>query len=718
MYQVNLGNKILYYPANEEFAIYDTELTEDIGIAGEFTFKVPPTNLLYSELSTGKLITILKDKKEFWRGEIRDITVDFAKIATVYVVEDVAWLGDEFIPPAKITTQTCKQRLDAVIQTYNSTRSVERQFRSGSVYNGTAKCNWKTEYEWSILDSIRKCICRDDYYIKVRRTVESGNTVRYIDIVRLQEYGKSTSQPIEYGYNLLDYVKESDYGNLTNVLTPYGDELEDSEVYDDYSERLQGNTISNAASINTYGRHAKAVVFDGVSNASTLNNLAASYLSRYSQPQLTMEVKAVDLSVIDNIQDIAIGDKVRVIAKPFAVDQELYLTEIVRDLQNVDKNTLTLSGHVTRKTLTNQMMQATDAIEELPSEWDLLKAAKKNALQMLLDETQGGHVVYEYDETNSYIVAINICDQPTIDSSTKRWRWSQNGFGYMERKNTGQSWPKEADVKAAITMDGAIVADFITSGALNAKIITAGILKDKNETFSLNMETGALTMNSGTFKGTLSGATGTFAGSLNAATGSFKGSLNAATGTFSGSLNAATGTLTDGVGTLSLSGGDLHMRNGNSGGPGVFASKTDSPYYSCWGSVNSAAQDSDSAGGYIETSTKNIVQAGIDVSDMRLKEDIKDIDKDFAQALIMGIQPKTFHYKDGNNLPAELQFGVIAQEIQSIEEEYGITEENRLCYEQNDGMLAVQYKQLIAPMIKVIQNLQEQINELKGEKNG
>lgn len=514
MYQVNLGNKILYYPANEEFAIYDTELTEDIGIAGEFTFKVPPTNLLYGELSMGKLITILKDKKEFWRGEIRDITVDFVKIATVYVVEDVAWLGDEFIPPAKITTQTYKQRLDAVIQTYNSTRPVERQFRSGSVYNGTAKCNWTTEYEWSILDSIRKCICRDDYYIKIRRTVESGITVRYIDIVRLQEYGKSTSQPIEYGYNLLDYVKESDYGNLTNVLTPYGDELEDSEVYDDYSERLQGDTISNAASINTYGRHAKAVVFDGVTNATTLNNLAASYLSRYSQPQLTMEVKAVDLSVIDNIQDIAIGDKVRIIAKPFAVDQELYLTEIVRDLQNVDKNTLTLSGHVTRKTLTNQMMQATDAIEELPSEWDLLKAAKKNALALLLDETQGGHVVYEYDESNSYIVAINICDRPTIDASTKRWKWGQNGLGYLERPNTSTAWPTGANIKTAMTADGAIVADMITSGALNANIITAGILKDKAGIFSLNMTTGTLTMNNGTFKGALSGATGSFSGSV------------------------------------------------------------------------------------------------------------------------------------------------------------------------------------------------------------
>ena len=514
MYQVNLGNKILYYPANEEFAIYDTQLTEDIGIAGEFTFKVPPTNLLYNELSTGKLVTIIKDKKEFWRGEIKDITIDFAKVASVYVVEDVAWLGDEFIPPAQITNQTYKQRLDAVIATYNSTRPVERQFRSGSVYNGTAKCNWTTEYEWSILDSIRKCICRDDYYVKVRRTVESGNTVRYIDIVRLQEYGKSTTQPIEYGYNLLDYVKESDYGNLTNVLTPYGDELEDKEVYTDYSERLQGDTISNNASINAYGRHAKAVVFDGVTNLSTLNNLAASYLSRYCQPQLTMEVKAIDLSVIDNIQDIAIGDKVRVIAKPYAVDQELYLTELVRDLQNADKNTLTLSGHVTRKTLTNQMMQATDAIEELPSEWDLLKAAKKNALQMLLDETQGGHVVYEYDESNSYIVAINICDRPTIDASTKRWKWGQNGLGYLERPNTSAEWPTDSNIKAAMTADGSIVADRVDTGNLTAAVITTGTLKDKMGIFSLNMDTGVLEMNDGTFKGALSSATGSFAGSV------------------------------------------------------------------------------------------------------------------------------------------------------------------------------------------------------------
>lgn len=481
MYQVNIGDKILYYPGSEDAQIYDTELNEEIGLAGEFKFKVPPDNPAYSELSTGKLVTIYKNKEEFWRGEIRDIKVDFAKIADVYVVEDLAWLADEFIAPNKITDQSYAQRFQAVITTYNSTRPAERQFVAGYITNVTSSgtCNWTTEYEWSILESLRECICNavtETGYIRVRRQKENGVVKRYIDIVRLSDYGVASDQPIEYGYNLLDYVKDSDYGNLTNVLTPYGDELEDQEVYEDYAQRLQGNTIQNTASINAYGRHAKAVIFNGVNTAASLNALAASYLSRYCQPQLTMEVQAVDLAEIETAEEIRIGDSVRIVAKPFAIDQRLYLTQIKRDIQNIDRNTITMSGHVmTGRTLTSQLASTAKAVEEIPPESSILKAAKKNALAMLLDETQGGHVVFEYDSSNKYIEAINICDAKTIAGSTKRWRWSQNGFGYMERSNTSAAW-SGATAKIAITMAGEIVADYITTGLMSADRMRGGTL--------------------------------------------------------------------------------------------------------------------------------------------------------------------------------------------------------------------------------------------------
>ena len=666
MYQVNLGTKVLYYPASDDAAIYDTDWTEDIGQAGEFSFKVPPSNPLYAELTQGALVTILKNNVEVWRGEIREISKDFANIAQVYCVEDLVWLADEFLTPASITNETYAQRFQAAIAAYNLNRPAERQFLVGVITNvtDTSNCNWVTEYDQSILEDLRNCICKDDGYIRVRRVTSGGTVNRYIDIVRLQDYGVMATQPIEYGYNLLDYVKESDYGNLTNVLTPYGDEL-DTEIYDGYNQRLQGTTITEATSVSVYGRKEKAVVFDGVTDLTQLNALASAYLTRYSQPQLTMEVSAVDLADIDGVAEIHIGDSVRVIAPPFAVDQWLYLTEIKRDIQNIDKNTITLSGHVqTRRTLTEQSIGTAEAVKNLPSKSSILDAAFKNVIA-LLNGVEGGYVTFETDGTD-HITEIRIANNMDFEQATNCWRWNMGGLAHMHRTVPTDDW----QVNVAMDMTGQVSADFIKTGELIAN----------NGVFELNMATGQVTMQNGSFSGT---------------------------------LDAARGTMSDGVGTLSLSGGDLYMKNRQSGGPGIFASKEGTNYYSCWGAVNSAARTNSQ---YLEVPTYDVIVAGDNASDERLKTDIDDIDADMAKKLIFGIKPKKFRFERN---PQELQFGVIAQEINTIIDDLGIDKKNRLCYEREmDGMYAVDYKQLIAPIIKVIQEQQKEINMLKGENNG
>ena len=662
MYQVNLGAKVLYYPASEDAVIYDTEWTEDIGQAGEFSFKVPPQNPLYAELTQGALVTILKNNVEVWRGEIREITKDFANIADVYCLEDLAWLADEFLTPAAITNETYAQRFQAAISAYNLNRPAERQFIVGIITNvtDTSNCNWVTEYDQSILDDLRNCICKDDGYIRVRRVVSGGTVNRYIDIVRLEDYGVMASQPIEYGYNLLDYVKESDYGNLTNVLTPYGAEL-DAEVYDGYNQRLQGTTITESSSVSVYGRHSKAVIFDGVDDVDQLNALASAYLTRYSQPQLTMEVQAVDLADIDGIAEIQIGDSVRIIAPPFAVDQWLYLTEIRRDIQNIDKNTITLSGHVqSRRTLTEQSIGTAEAVKNLPSKSSILDAAFKNVLA-LLNGVEGGYVTFETDGSD-HITEIRIANNMDFEQATNCWRWNMGGLAHMSRTYPTDNW----QVNVAMDMTGQVSADFIKTGELIAN----------NGVYELDMSTGYVKMQSGEF---------------------------------AGRLNAASGTMSDGTGTLSLSGGDLHMSNSASGGPGVYAEKLGTNYYSCWGSVNTAARTSSQ---YLEVPTYDIIVAGDNASDQRLKEDIADIDAETAKKLILGVKPKTFRFKQN---PQELQFGVIAQDINKIINDLGI-DKNRLCYEREmDGMYAVDYKQLISPIIKVIQEQQKEIEKLKGE---
>lgn len=184
--------------------------------------------------------------------------------------------------------------------------------------------------------------------------------------------------------------------------------------------------------------------------------------------------------------------------------------------------------------------------------------------------------------------------------------------------------------------------------------------------------------------------------------------VNTTEGVFSGTLSAARGTISDGVGTLKLDGGDLYITNSQSGGAGVFAEKSGTNYYSCWGAVRSAARDSS----YRECDTMDIIIAGQNESDKRVKKNIKNIDVGFAKRLILGVKPKSYKYKKD---PDVLRFGVIAQDILEIEKECGITENNRLCYTNSEGNYAVEYRQLIAPMIKVIQEQQSEIDLLKQE---
>jgi len=693
MYQVNLGNNVLYYPSSETACIYDTELTEDVGMAGEFTFKVPPQNPLYSQLTQGEVVTIFRDGEEFWRGEIKQITTDFAKIADVYCLEDLAWLGDEYMTPASITNETYAQRFQAAIDAYNLNRSSDRQFSIGYITNVASSniCSWVTEYEWSILDSLRECICNassNSGHIRVRRVTSGGVITRYIDIVQLSDYGIQATQPIEYGYNLLDYVKDSDYENLVNVLTPYGEEL-DSTVYEGYNQRLQGTTITEATSISTYGRHAKAVIFDGVDNLSDLNALAASYLTRYSQPQLTMEVKAVDLAGIESVDAIAIGDSVRIIAKPFAVDQWLYLTKIERDIQNIDKNSITLSGHVvTGRTLTSQTLGTSEAIKNLPSKSSILDAAFKNVLA-LINGIDGGYVTFETN-SDDQITEIRIANNLDFEQATKAWRWNLGGLAYMSRNNTSDPWTPSV----AMDMNGEMVANFIKTGELIAN----------NGVYELNMATGYVKMGAGEFTGKVTSSSGEIGG-----------------------FTITSDALGDQIGSTNCVG----MKKGDklfTWSPGKRCDITMGQIYVATGSGTNGIRvysSSDYSGNYVQYGYSDVYRSsdGKTVewtsSDERLKKNIEDLTLDDAKRLVESVRPRKFRFKSEAHEKGE-RYGFIAQELrEALDDESGIE------FTNSHNFHNVHYMDFIAPICKIIQDqqiqielLKNEINTTKGEKNG
>lgn len=140
----------------------------------------------------------------------------------------------------------------------------------------------------------------------------------------------------------------------------------------------------------------------------------------------------------------------------------------------------------------SEWQKVTDYQSAINATKTALETAIENATE-LITGGQGGYV-YIKPNANDKPEEILIMNTDNINTATKVWRWNVNGLGYS---STGYS----GTYGTAITMDGAIVADFITTGTLNANLIKAGIIADESGKNSWNMVSGAMVLRDATFYG-------------------------------------------------------------------------------------------------------------------------------------------------------------------------------------------------------------------------
>lgn len=160
-------------------------------------------------------------------------------------------------------------------------------------------------------------------------------------------------------------------------------------------------------------------------------------------------------------------------------------------------NTVTLSTSpekISKKLIDNntRINQLSSTVDKQPTAWQ--KAIE--TATALITGASGGYVVLNPSEKPSELLIMNT---PDINTATKIWRFNMNGFGYS---SNGYNGP----FPLAMTMDGAIVADFITTGTLNADIIKAGtlqgikIIATTGSIAGWKMESGVLVSDDGTMK--------------------------------------------------------------------------------------------------------------------------------------------------------------------------------------------------------------------------
>lgn len=486
MFEITLNGKTFYHPNSPDYNITNGVIHEKLNDAGYMDVTIPFSNPVYGEIieRRGKIV-VFKDNVERWYGEVRDISVDFSRNKTLYIVGELAYLNDS-VQPQRIIKGTKYQVLQEILKQHNSMCEKDRQFQPGAIgKNPNSQIEIVTDWEYS-LDAIREHLCGDEEYIRVRHV----NDIRYVDIMPLESYGKRSEQTIMFGDNLLDYSEESSGEKIATVCIPLGSRLEEGgiEGYENYLTCKDANDgklyVELPGAINRLGRITKVVHFNVLSDPKALKTAALNYLQTAQYAKLTLKLSAVDLSILHgDIDDYAVGDYIRAISQPMSMDAWFPVRERDTDILNLANNGISIGAEGTKSITTQNAESIEDVIQKIPTRDSILKAALKNASNLINANGENGNVSIRVN-SQGMPYEILIMDADSLTASTRAWRWNLNGFGHGTKKAGASEFTWEANV--AMTMDGEIDA---TKGVISGFVINKGKTLDGETTDYLRAST-------------------------------------------------------------------------------------------------------------------------------------------------------------------------------------------------------------------------------------
>ena len=288
-------------------------------------------------------------------------------------------------------------------------------------------------------------------------------------IKQLAQRGSSTGERLVIGKNINEIKITIDNTSVITRILPLGfDGLMLPEVYID-SPILDNYLTPKIAKVEFQNikydpESEEEGVYTNIEDAYAALRVATNQLfeSGVDEPQINVKIDWIELSKTDQykqyeaLERLHLGDYVTA-----EILGEDYATRIVKTTYNVltdsvDKFEI---GTIQRNigTSVNLNTQRTEQI----SPTSILQSAKDSATAQI-NSAMGGNVI----KTRSDLFIMDT-DNPT--TATKVWRWNLNGLGYSDTGINGT-------YKTAMTQDGQIVADMITTGTMSADRITG--LKD------------------------------------------------------------------------------------------------------------------------------------------------------------------------------------------------------------------------------------------------
>ena len=702
----------------------DCQIVEERNGIYELTCKYPASGIHASELTERR---ILKAKPNFTDDpqlfRIYKIGKVLGGAFTVYARHISYDLSGKVIKSGTASSCTGAMALleaQAGAYTLTTDKTVSANFK---ITEPSSVRSWFAGKEGSILDVFGTGEYKYDNY----------------EVSFLAHRGTDRGVKILYGKNLLSLSQNRDSSNIITAVIAFWKDSQSGSV-------VIGNSISTGVSLDvpnvktldcsdafdtaptTAQLDAKATAYIGANNVATpTNSITLNFL------QIGTLKDRVDLcdTVHIEYEDFGITATAKCIKTVWDVIKEKYLAiEIGEPKTNITDTIIANQKEAATKVNATTMAQAI------------------NQATSLITGNLGGYLVINDSDSDGYPDELLIMNTADISTATKVWRFNVSGLGYS---NTGYS----GNYGLALTMDGEIVADKITTGTLSANRIKAGILADVNNKFTMDMTTGKVVMSSfnalNTFrlindnnnsKGLLNiSSSGDTTFWLTSGTSSFPMIwLNANQITGNGTidiLDASSHVLcrvdgnnltlhNNGNTLLKLQGSDgsievnntsgtktvwLRSKTGYNNGGGLDCyntSGTGVAYIGCNNASGGAGQlnlsnSSGTANIQADGSTGNMWVVNLyQTSSKKIKKNISELSLQEAQK-VLDLKPVTFDFKN-EELGTDHR-GFIAEDVEKIIPQI-VTEVNDL--------KSIDYVSLIPYLVKIIQEQEERIRKLEG----
>ena len=345
---------VLFYDSRlDDYKLLALKTASGLNKGGTAEIKLPANHPAYNSFVGHKtIVEVYRDDLLKWRGRALYPTDDFYKLRTWTCEGERCFLRDATMRPY-LFQDPPQNIFAAVVETYNTQVSADRQFKLGTcdIVDANDYVRLENQSAEQVLDTIDKLVERCGGYITFTTNAHGERVINWLTTLNY-----ANNQAIEFGENLLDYARTDANTDLVTVVIPYGAQTENEDGTAGPRITIESvndgfDFIQDDAAVALRGPISRPVYWDDVTEPGNLLRKAQQYLNEKKNAITTLALSAVDLADLgQNFDTFQVGDLVKVTSAPHQVDDYFLLKERTEDWLNPAGGTVTLGKELSSLT--------------------------------------------------------------------------------------------------------------------------------------------------------------------------------------------------------------------------------------------------------------------------------------------------------------------------------------------------------------------------------